>query len=61
MNEHLHVKINEALMALILDWRYDRSYFENLSQQIYLGQNGDSQIHGFELVFLFWTLHEKSV
>lgn len=48
-------KINEALMALILDWRYDKDrILETYLNEIYLGQNGDSQIHGFELASHFY-------
>ncbi|MGQ0286081.1 penicillin-binding protein 1B [Pasteurellaceae bacterium 22721_9_1] len=48
-------KINEALMAVILDWRYDKNtILETYLNEIYLGQNGDSQIHGFELASHFF-------
>ncbi|PJG84197.1 penicillin-binding protein 1B [Caviibacterium pharyngocola] len=48
-------KINEALMALILDWRYDKNrILETYLNEIYLGQNGDTQIHGFELASHFY-------
>ena len=48
-------KINEALMALILDWRYDKNrILETYLNEIYLGQNGDNQIHGFELASQFY-------
>ncbi|MCK3657414.1 penicillin-binding protein 1B [Pasteurellaceae bacterium Pebbles2] len=49
-------KVNEALMAVMLDWRYDKNtILETYLNEIYLGQNGDTQIHGFELAshFLF--------
>lgn len=43
-------KANEALMAIILDWRYDKNHIlETYLNEIYLGQSGDIQIHGFEL------------
>ncbi|PJG86494.1 penicillin-binding protein 1B [Conservatibacter flavescens] len=48
-------KINEALMAVILDWRYDKNrILETYLNEIYLGQNGDTQIHGFELASQFF-------
>lgn len=48
-------KINEALMALILDWRYDKNrILETYLNEVYLGQNGDTQIHGFELASQFF-------
>ena len=43
-------KANEALMSLVLDWRYDKNrILETYLNEIYLGQNGDIQIHGFAL------------
>lgn len=48
-------KINEALMALLLDRRYDKNrILETYLNEIYLGQNGDTQIHGFELASQFF-------
>lgn len=48
-------KVNEALMAVILDWRYDKNrILETYLNEIYLGQNGDTQIHGFELASHFY-------
>lgn len=48
-------KVNEALMALLLDWRYDKNrILETYLNEIYLGQNGDTQIHGFELASHFY-------
>lgn len=48
-------KFNEALMALILDSRYDKNrILETYLNEIYLGQNGDVQIHGFELASHFY-------
>ena len=48
-------KANEALMSLVLDWRYDKnSILETYLNEIYLGQNGDTQIHGFELASQFY-------
>ena len=38
-------KANEALMSLVLDWRYDKNrILETYLNEIYLGQNGDTQI-----------------
>ncbi|HBO37509.1 MAG TPA: penicillin-binding protein 1B [Pasteurellaceae bacterium] len=48
-------KINEAIMALILDARYDKNtILETYLNEIYLGQSGDTQIHGFELASHFY-------
>ncbi|EIJ68350.1 penicillin-binding protein 1B [Pasteurella bettyae] len=48
-------KINEALMAVLLDLRYDKNtILETYLNEIYLGQNGDTQIHGFELASHFY-------
>ena len=48
-------KANEALMSLVLDWRYDKNrILETYLNEIYLGQNGDTQIHGFELASQFY-------
>lgn len=42
-------------MALLLDWRYDKNrILETYLNEIYLGQNGDTQIHGFELASHFY-------
>ena len=51
-------KANEALMSLVLDWRYDKNrILETYLNEIYLGQNGDTQIHGFELASQFYFGH----
>lgn len=48
-------KANEALISLVLDWRYDKNrILETYLNEIYLGQNGDTQIHGFELASQFY-------
>ncbi|OOH89342.1 penicillin-binding protein 1B [Pasteurellaceae bacterium 15-036681] len=48
-------KINEALMSLILDFRYDKNrILETYLNEIYLGQNGSYQIHGFSLASQFY-------
>lgn len=48
-------KINEALMSLILDFRYDKNHIlETYLNEIYLGQNGSYQIHGFALASQFY-------
>ncbi len=48
-------KINEALMSLILDFRYSKNrILETYLNEIYLGQNGNYQIHGFALASQFY-------
>jgi len=48
-------KINEALMALLLELHYDKSVIlETYINEVYLGQNGAQQIHGFELASQFY-------
>lgn len=48
-------KINEAMMSLILDFRYDKNrILETYLNEIYLGQNGSYQIHGFALASQFY-------
>ena len=48
-------KINEAFMSLILDYRYDKNrILETYLNEIYLGQNGSYQIHGFALASQFY-------
>lgn len=48
-------KVNEALMSLILDFRYDKNrILETYLNEIYLGQNGSYQIHGFALASQFY-------
>ncbi len=41
-------KVNEALMALILEWRYDKAeILEAYLNEVFLGQQGSHAIHGF--------------
>ena len=48
-------KFNEALMALILDYRYDKNrILETYLNEVYLGQMGNAQINGFALASLFY-------
>ncbi|MDP8162678.1 penicillin-binding protein 1B [Pasteurella skyensis] len=48
-------KINEALMSVILDFRYSKNrILETYLNEIYLGQNGNYQIHGFALASQFY-------
>ncbi|MGR9086401.1 MAG: penicillin-binding protein 1B [Gammaproteobacteria bacterium] len=48
-------KIKEALMALILEYRYDKNeILEAYLNEIYLGQDGASAVHGFGLASEFY-------
>jgi len=48
-------KINEALMALIVESRYSKDeILEAYANEIFLGQDGDRAIHGFGLAALFY-------
>ena len=48
-------KIKEALMALILEYRYSKNeILEAYLNEIYLGQNGASAVHGFGLASEFY-------
>ncbi|NOT10681.1 MAG: penicillin-binding protein 1B [Methylococcaceae bacterium] len=48
-------KVKEALMALILEYRYSKNeILEAYLNEIYLGQNGASAIHGFGLASEFY-------
>lgn len=43
-------KINEAIMALLLEFHYDKALIlETYLNEVYLGQSGAYQIHGFSL------------
>ena len=51
----LRRKFDEALMALILDWRYGKhEILEAYLNEIYLGQDGDRAVHGFGLGSQFY-------
>ncbi len=58
----LERKINEALMALLVEWHYDkREILEAYGNEIYLGQDGSRAVHGFGLASRFYfnrTLNE---
>jgi len=48
-------KINEALMALLLEINYSKSVIlETYINEVYLGQSGAQQIHGFELASQYY-------
>jgi penicillin-binding protein 1B len=48
-------KINEALMAFILEYRYSKNeILEAYLNEIFLGQDGASAIHGFGLASEFY-------
>ncbi len=48
-------KIKEALMALILEYRYTKNeILEAYLNEIYLGQNGSNAVHGFGLASEFY-------
>jgi len=48
-------KINEAIMALLLEFHYDKStILETYINEVYLGQQGATQIHGFQLASQFY-------
>jgi penicillin-binding protein 1B len=51
----LNRKINEALMALLVEWHYDKDeILEVYCNEVYLGQDGDRAIHGFGLASQFF-------
>ncbi|WP_455212817.1 penicillin-binding protein 1B [Kaarinaea lacus] len=48
-------KANEAIMALLLEWHYDKSeIMEAYINEIFLGQDGKRSIHGFGLASHFY-------
>lgn len=48
-------KVNEALMALIVESRYDKDeILEAYANEIFLGQDGERAIHGFGLAAYFY-------
>jgi len=48
-------KLNEAIMALLLDWHYDKhEILEAYLNEVYLGQDGQRSIHGFGLAASFY-------
>ncbi len=48
-------KINEAIMSLLLEWRYSKDeILEAYLNEIYLGQDGERAIHGFGLASRFY-------
>ncbi len=58
-------KVNEALMALLLERRYKKDeILEAYANEIYLGQDGERAIHGFGLASHFYfkqPLHELTL
>ncbi|MFO1352620.1 MAG: penicillin-binding protein 1B [Gammaproteobacteria bacterium] len=48
-------KLNEMLMALVIEWRYNKDdILEAYANEIYLGQDGGRAIHGFGLASRFF-------
>ncbi len=48
-------KINEAVMAVLLDWHYGKEeILEAYLNEVYLGQEGERAIHGFGLASQFY-------
>jgi len=48
-------KINEAIMALLLEWHYSKEQIlEAYLNEVFLGQDGDRAIHGTGLAALFY-------
>lgn len=48
-------KINEAIMALLVDWHYEKDeILEAYINEVYLGQDGRRSIHGFGLASQFY-------
>ncbi|HDP90304.1 MAG TPA: penicillin-binding protein 1B, partial [Thioalkalivibrio sp.] len=51
----LRRKVNEAIMALLLEWHYEKDdILEAYLNEIYLGQDGARSIHGFGLASEFY-------
>jgi penicillin-binding protein 1B len=51
----LRRKFNEAIMALLLDWQYDKDeILTAYANEIFLGQEGNRAIHGFGLASRFY-------
>jgi penicillin-binding protein 1B len=51
----LRRKFNEAIMALLLDWQYDKDeILTAYANEIFLGQDGSRAIHGFGLASRFY-------
>ena len=51
----LRRKINEAIMSLLIELHYDKAVIlEAYINEVYLGQSGSKQIHGFELASQFY-------
>nr|WP_226811277.1 bifunctional glycosyl transferase/transpeptidase [Candidatus Steffania adelgidicola] len=48
-------KVNEAYMAMILDYRYSKDHILELYlNEVYLGQSGNDQVRGFPLASLYY-------
>jgi penicillin-binding protein 1B len=48
-------KVNEAIMALLLEWHYNKDeILEAYLNEVYLGQDGNRAIHGFGLASYFY-------
>ncbi len=48
-------KVNEAIMALLLEWHYQKAeILETYLNEVYLGQDGARAIHGFGLASQFY-------
>ncbi|MEN8106512.1 MAG: penicillin-binding protein 1B [Pseudomonadota bacterium] len=58
-------KLNEAIMALLLEWHYDKDeILEAYLNEVYLGQDGNRAVHGFGLASHFYferPLNELSI